>query len=81
MAGADHGAGKIDAIGSATGKGSAVAILTFAPASHRRAGERDKVVAGGIGVALNALAPWAAAAGHFRRVDAKQAHPHAATPD
>lgn len=30
------------------------------------------MVAGGVGVALNALSTWAAAAGHLRRVDAEQ---------
>ena len=79
MAGADHGTGKIDAVGGATGKGSAVAILTFGPTSHRRAGEQDKIVAGGIGVALNALSPWAAAAWHFGSIDPNKAHALAAT--
>jgi len=80
VAGADHGTGKIDAVGGAASKGSAVAILPLGCASDSRAGKQYKIVAGCIGVTLDALAPKAAAARHFRGINADKSHAQLATP-
>lgn len=72
MARLEHCTGKIDAVGAAPGKGSAVAIEALRDANHCRAGQPDQIVSGRERIAIDALTTATAMAGEFRRINAEQ---------